>query len=142
MELSSRTWLLTRGGKVFGYLERVPVDDWEDFEAPARAYFGDPGRNHFAAAEPGGRDSRFFHVYQWQDGRTRCNIVKVTAKDTSKRWTEARTGTQIRLRVMQLAEDQTVPLYFAAFSLGELRRLGLRAPPAPRPRFLGPAPPD
>lgn len=135
VRLSTSTRLLLREGRVFGYLERRPVDTWDDYEIPARARFGDPAKRHFTLPDPEHPGlNRFFHLYIWQDARTRYEIVKVTDRDTLSQWTEARTGTRITLRVMQPREGEDTPFFVGAFSATELRALDRLAGPKPRRR--------
>src|SRR5688572_27684345 len=45
--VAPETWLVLREGRLFGLVRRVPLADWDSYEAPARTRFGGPLRRHF-----------------------------------------------------------------------------------------------
>lgn len=135
------TWLILREGRLFGLVRRVPLAEWDSYEAPARQRFGGPTRRHFvihhssvtarrwesrgsAISDPmDSPKTRYMHVYRWSDQRAMFFIIKPTWKDDFKQWESTQDGTVMRVRLMQKAEDESVPLFVAAFDPAGVRKL-------------------
>lgn len=139
VEVSSGCWILLHQGKTFGYLQKIPIDDWESFELPARKRFGrEPERLHFSvdAATAPVDTPRFMHIYRWKGSPSQFYIMKMAPIKDTKRWRSAAHGTDFRVQVMQKIGDDSVPTYVMALSSKKERAFHVRPGQgaAPRPR--------
>jgi hypothetical protein len=124
-DLGGERWLLSRKGRVLGYLQKVPIDDWDYYEIAARRRFGEPGRVHFALSkDAAAKDTpEFMHMYRWKDAAAQFYILKKAPRSDTHLWREKRTGTSMSLRVLQ-KRGADVPLFVGVFSAKDV--------PAPR----------
>lgn len=113
---ASGVWLLFRQGLLFGYVQKVPLDDWDAYEAPARKVFGSPEKIHHFVSPLVGKEgpARFLHIYQWKGRRTWFHFVKATWEDDSAQWLDRQGDARWLVGIMQRAGDLTIPLFMVA----------------------------
>lgn len=116
VEVAERAWLVAREGRVVGFLQKVPIDDWDAYEAQARKRYGEPRRIHFPlTGAPPGDSPEYMHLYRWGDAKSRFYIIKKAPRSDTRRWRESRSGAEMRLRLMQ-KQGSDYPLHVAVLA--------------------------
>jgi hypothetical protein len=113
VEVSSSAWLLSSGGRTFGYMAKVPVDDQESYGILARRRFSRSEIIHLEAAPPPGISdlAHFIHCVRWTGAKTNFVLLTATPKRRARAWRDPQTGTLMRVEILHKAKDPNVPLY-------------------------------
>lgn len=131
VHISEKASLVTRKGKLLGYLGQTTVDErWQEIEAEViKKFKKEPTRIHFGLTAPKGTGApnRYAHIYRWEGGKSQFIFLKGTIDDLSKVWVEEKDRTVRRVTVQQKVGDPRIPLVIGAFDVEQLKKMrGIR----------------
>ena len=123
VRVSSDSVFLEYKKQLSGYVLKVPVEQWEDYEVAVRKVFGAPRKIHFTvkASTAAGAPEKFFHIYRWEKDATQFLFLKPTQEDNSEVWLNRDIETIGRVRIMQKMDAGDVPLYLGVFDSKRLK---------------------